>query len=181
MHGELLKARCVACATVMPWRKDLSVGEQCPMCAHSGVLRPEVVWFGEMPMHMDAIYTALSKADLFVALGTSGSVYPPQPGSSLRPAQQASGPARSIWSRPTTRGCSMRRVKPLQHRPWLGALFVSGLLRARGKARHHLPCLNVALRQLPHDRRRGRDQLTRLDGMSVVLTGWSALTLARMS
>src|SRR4051812_26457802 len=72
-------------------------------------------------------------------------------------------------------------IEPLQHRPWLGALVVSGLLRARGKARNHLPCLNVALRQLPHDRRRARDQLTRLDGMSVVLTGWSALTLARMS
>ena len=48
-------------------------------------------------------------------------------------------------------------IEPLQHRPWLGALVVSGLLRARGKARHHLPCLNLALRQLPHDRRRSRD------------------------
>src|SRR3954447_8303665 len=53
-------------------------------------------------------------------------------------------------------------IEPLQHRPWLGALVVSGLLRARGKARHHLPCLNLALRQLPHERRRARDQLTRL-------------------
>ena len=40
--------------------------------------------------------------------------------------------------------------------------MVSGLLRARGKARHHLPCLNLALRQLPHERRRSRDQATRL-------------------
>ena len=53
-------------------------------------------------------------------------------------------------------------IEPLQHRPWLGALVVSGLLRARGKARHHLPCLNWALRQLPHDRRRSRDHATRL-------------------
>src|SRR5215207_5430747 len=53
-------------------------------------------------------------------------------------------------------------IEPLQHRPWLGALVVSGLLRARGKARHHLPCLNVALRQLPHDRRRTRESSTRL-------------------
>ena len=53
-------------------------------------------------------------------------------------------------------------IEPLQHRPWLGALVVSGLLRARGKARHHLPCLNLALRQLPHDRRRSRDHATRL-------------------
>jgi hypothetical protein len=53
-------------------------------------------------------------------------------------------------------------VEPLQHRPWLGALVVSGLLRARGKARHHLPSLNVALRQVPHERRRARDQAMRL-------------------
>jgi len=53
-------------------------------------------------------------------------------------------------------------IEPLQHRPWLGALVVSGLLRARGKARHHLPSLNVALRQVPHERRRNRDQPTRL-------------------
>ena len=53
-------------------------------------------------------------------------------------------------------------IEPLQHRPWLGALVVSGLLRARGKARHHLPCVNLALRQLPHERRRSRDHATRL-------------------
>ena len=76
MHGELLKARCIACARVTPWREDLSVTDPCPACGRSGVLRPDVVWFGEMPMHMDAIYDALNEADLFVALGTSGSVYP---------------------------------------------------------------------------------------------------------
>jgi len=53
-------------------------------------------------------------------------------------------------------------IEPLQHRPWLGASVVSGLLRAHGKARHHLPCLNGALRQRPHERRRARDQPTRL-------------------
>src|SRR5829696_4789628 len=53
-------------------------------------------------------------------------------------------------------------IEPLQHRPWLGALVASGLLRERGKARHHLPCVNLALRQLPHERRRNRDQPTRL-------------------
>jgi NAD-dependent deacetylase len=76
MHGELLKARCIACVRVTPWREDLSVTDACPACGRSGVLRPDVVWFGEMPMQMDAIYDALNEADLFVALGTSGSVYP---------------------------------------------------------------------------------------------------------
>ncbi|HZX92881.1 MAG TPA: RHE_PE00001 family protein, partial [Myxococcales bacterium] len=53
-------------------------------------------------------------------------------------------------------------IEPLQRGPWLGALVVSGLLRARGKARYHLPCLNVALRSVPLERRRNRDRATRL-------------------
>jgi NAD-dependent deacetylase len=76
MHGELLKARCKACGDTMPWHEDLSVDVPCPSCRHSGGLRPHVVWFGEMPLEMDAIYDALLAADLFVAIGTSGSVYP---------------------------------------------------------------------------------------------------------
>ena len=76
MHGELLKARCTGCEVVKPWREDLGVGDVCPSCGRSGTLRPDVVWFGEMPMHMDAIYEALRQADLIVAIGTSGSVDP---------------------------------------------------------------------------------------------------------
>jgi NAD-dependent deacetylase len=76
MHGELLKARCIHCKAVTSWRDDLSVEDRCPRCGQSGGLRPDVVWFGEMPMHMEAIYEALSEADLFVSIGTSGSVYP---------------------------------------------------------------------------------------------------------
>ena len=76
MHGELLKARCAACQAIVPWRDDLGVPDTCRACARAGCLRPDVVWFGEMPMHMDDIYAALAEADLFVAIGTSGSVYP---------------------------------------------------------------------------------------------------------
>lgn len=76
MHGELLKARCTVCERVTAWREDLSVEARCPHCKRTDVLRPDVVWFGEMPMHMDAIDEALNEADLFVAIGTSGSVYP---------------------------------------------------------------------------------------------------------
>ncbi|HEV2605188.1 MAG TPA: NAD-dependent deacylase [Microvirga sp.] len=76
MHGELLKARCLRCEAVVPWREDLSVEVPCPACSHGGGLRPHVVWFGEMPLEMDTIYDALERADLFVAMGTSGSVYP---------------------------------------------------------------------------------------------------------
>jgi NAD-dependent deacetylase len=76
MHGELLSARCTACRATHPCREDLGGGPPCPACGRTGTLRPDVVWFGEMPMHMDAIETALLRADLFAAVGTSGSVYP---------------------------------------------------------------------------------------------------------
>ena len=76
MHGELLKARCTACQAVRPWLDDLAVSHACPNCRRAGTLRPHVVWFGEMPLEMDVIDRALRKADLFVAIGTSGAVYP---------------------------------------------------------------------------------------------------------
>jgi NAD-dependent deacetylase len=76
MHGELLKARCGSCNAVRPWLDDLTVAHACPDCGRAGHLRPHVVWFGEMPLHMDDIYRALARADLFVAIGTSGAVYP---------------------------------------------------------------------------------------------------------
>ncbi len=76
MHGELLKARCQRCEAVRLWPEDISPSDICPDCGRSGALRPHVVWFGEMPMHMDDIDRALREADLFVAIGTSGAVYP---------------------------------------------------------------------------------------------------------
>jgi NAD-dependent deacetylase len=76
MHGEHLKAWCTACDSRMPWRTTLSDRPACPACGQSDVLRPDVVWFGEMPYAMDRIYRALRSADLFVSIGTSGAVYP---------------------------------------------------------------------------------------------------------
>ncbi|KAA5602263.1 NAD-dependent deacylase [Blastochloris sulfoviridis] len=76
MHGELLKARCARCGAVADWCADLGVETPCPACASEGEMRPHVVWFGEMPLGMDRIEAGLMSADLFVAIGTSGSVYP---------------------------------------------------------------------------------------------------------
>jgi NAD-dependent deacetylase len=76
MHGELLKIRCTACEAGVEWRAELGLDTPCPACARTGGLRPHVVWFGEMPLHMEEIEDALLDADLFVAIGTSGSVYP---------------------------------------------------------------------------------------------------------
>ena len=76
MHGELLKARCIACGKVTVWYDDLTGNEGCPICAIEGQLRPHVVWFGEMPLRLDAIYQVLAKCKVFVSIGTSGSVEP---------------------------------------------------------------------------------------------------------
>jgi NAD-dependent deacetylase len=76
MHGELLKARCLGCRGVSVWRSEMSWQSRCPVCGESGGLRVDVVWFGEMPYHMDRIYQALATCDLFLSIGTSGSVYP---------------------------------------------------------------------------------------------------------
>jgi NAD-dependent deacetylase len=76
MHGELLKARCQYCDSVRLWPEDLAPSDACPDCGRTGGLRPHVVWFGEAPLHMEAIEQALRRADLFVAIGTSGAVYP---------------------------------------------------------------------------------------------------------
>ena len=76
MHGELLKARCIGCGSVTPWREDLGGMDHCPACRQLGRLRPDVVWFGEMPLHLPEIKRVLVTAGLFVAIGTSGSVYP---------------------------------------------------------------------------------------------------------
>lgn len=75
MHGEHLNAWCTACDTRSKWRGSLIERPLCPAC-HSPCLRPDIVWFGEMPYRMDEIYGALRQADLFVSIGTSGAVYP---------------------------------------------------------------------------------------------------------
>jgi NAD-dependent deacetylase len=75
MHGQLLKALCPLCAASWPWQGDMSAADLCPHCGMPSV-RPDIVWFGEMPYEMDAIQQALLSADLFLSVGTSGHVYP---------------------------------------------------------------------------------------------------------
>jgi len=75
MHGELLSALCGACGARSRWDGPLSDAPACLACG-APALRPDVVWFGEMPYQMPRIYDALARADLFVSIGTSGAVYP---------------------------------------------------------------------------------------------------------
>ncbi|MEZ5710426.1 MAG: NAD-dependent deacylase [Blastomonas sp.] len=76
MHGQHLTAWCTACDSRPEWRGPLIDRPACPACGTAGQLRPDVVWFGEMPYEMERIYAALSRCDLFVSVGTSGAVYP---------------------------------------------------------------------------------------------------------
>ena len=75
MHGELQRALCTACGTAPAWTGALSDDPPCPRCG-AARLRPDIVWFGEMPYHMDEIEMAIGRCDLFVSIGTSGAVYP---------------------------------------------------------------------------------------------------------
>lgn len=76
MHGELGRALCARCSASLLWTEGLSLGTSCPVCHKEGYMRPDVVWFGEMPREMERIHEALHRCDLFVSIGTSGMVYP---------------------------------------------------------------------------------------------------------
>lgn len=77
MHGELCKLRCERCETVIEDRVHLDPGRfvPCEVCGHAR-LRPHIVWFGEIPFHMADIERALRRCTHFVAIGTSGKVWP---------------------------------------------------------------------------------------------------------
>lgn len=75
MHGELLRGLCGACGASWEQQEDISVSDACPACG-AKACRPDVVWFGEMPYHMERIEAALAGCELFVSIGTSGEVYP---------------------------------------------------------------------------------------------------------
>jgi NAD-dependent deacetylase len=75
MHGEVRKGWCLDCGERFPWDGPMA-GGSCPVCRAEGQVRPDIVWFGEMPYEMDRIEEALRRCDLFVSIGTSGAVYP---------------------------------------------------------------------------------------------------------
>ena len=76
MHGALNSALCTGCGAARAWDGPLLGDPACPACKQVGGLRPDIVWFGEMPYHMDEITAAIARCDLFVSIGTSGAVYP---------------------------------------------------------------------------------------------------------
>jgi NAD-dependent deacetylase len=76
MHGELARGWCLGCNDRFEWAGPMGEGASCPSCRKSGLVRPDIVWFGEMPYEMDRIDSAIQSCDVFVSIGTSGAVYP---------------------------------------------------------------------------------------------------------
>ena len=76
MHGQLNQAICQQCGAVHPWLVDLLPETSCPACGRKYTLRPHIVWFGELPLEMERIHAALGACGMFLAVGTSGIVYP---------------------------------------------------------------------------------------------------------
>jgi NAD-dependent deacetylase len=76
MHGELAKGWCLACDDRFRWQEPMGEGASCPGCGAQGQVRPDIVWFGEMPYEMECIEDSIRGCDLFVSIGTSGAVYP---------------------------------------------------------------------------------------------------------
>jgi len=76
MHGEVARGWCLRCNERFSWQGAMGEAAACPECETVGMVRPDIVWFGEMPYEMQRIERALQGADLFVSIGTSGAVYP---------------------------------------------------------------------------------------------------------
>ncbi|MGK0376195.1 MAG: NAD-dependent deacetylase [Arenicella sp.] len=76
MHGEVLKMHCKQTSKVYDCYCDIEVADLCDCCGQPNHLRPHIVWFGEMPLYMEEISSAIAGCDLFISIGTSGNVYP---------------------------------------------------------------------------------------------------------
>ncbi|HET8730316.1 MAG TPA: Sir2 family NAD+-dependent deacetylase [Moraxellaceae bacterium] len=76
MHGELFSMFCTRTGKRFRIEDDITPSMRCACCGETGTLRPDIVWFGEMPYHLDEIEQALSRCTLFLSIGTSGNVYP---------------------------------------------------------------------------------------------------------
>jgi NAD-dependent deacetylase len=128
MHGELMRARCLHCATTLLWADNITKETACPACSRAGWLRPAVVWFGEEPLEMGRIGAALDECDLFVSIGTSGNVYP-----AAGFVAEVTGRARTVeLNLEPTEGT--RRFSEARHGPATEVVpaFVCELLREHG-------------------------------------------------
>jgi NAD-dependent deacetylase len=75
MHGRLFQSRCDTCERP-PFDDRRTYEEEAPHCTCGGRIRPHICWFGEVPFEMERIFAALEETTIFLAVGTSGVVYP---------------------------------------------------------------------------------------------------------
>jgi len=122
MHGSLLRLRCERCARTLEDR--LSLDPQafvaCPVCSHPR-LRPDVVWFGELPFGMRVIESLLGRCTHFLSLGTSGVV---QPAAGLLAVARARGARTLVQSLEPPEGLDPRD----EYHPGRAAEVLPGLL-----------------------------------------------------
>jgi NAD-dependent deacetylase len=77
MHGSLFQSHCVRCGQPFDDRALYLSAAELPRCVScSASVRPHIVWFGEIPLGLERIYSELNRATVLLVAGTSGSVYP---------------------------------------------------------------------------------------------------------
>jgi NAD-dependent deacetylase len=95
MHGEILKALCATCGARQPWHGDMDATMSCPACDGAGHLRPDVVWFGETPYHMERIAQLLAGA-ICSSRSARAAMSTLRPASCAKPGSMALIPLNSI-------------------------------------------------------------------------------------
>jgi len=130
MHGELLKALCMHCQKSHEWKEDMSCESTCPSCKKTGGMRPDVVWFGELPHAMDKISKALTSCTMFFSIGTSGNVYPAA--DFVKVARDAGAKSIELNLEPSLQ-TSLFDERMLGPATTVVPLFVEGLIRSDGK------------------------------------------------
>ena len=76
LHGNISRNKCLKCGR--PFEKEINLDEGLPLCECGGMIRPDVVWFGEM-LPQDVLrraFQAAEEAQVFFAVGTSAIVQP---------------------------------------------------------------------------------------------------------
>ena len=76
IHGQINQAVCLNCGHVLETWNDVTTETVCPQCSVAGMMKPNIVFFGENLLYMDKVERLLASCDLFLSLGTSGVVFP---------------------------------------------------------------------------------------------------------
>ena len=76
IHGQINQAVCLNCGHVLETWNDVTTETVCPQCSVAGMMKPNIVFFGENLLYMDKVERLLASCDLFLSIGTSGVVFP---------------------------------------------------------------------------------------------------------